>query len=201
MEPKHPELVRRFFRYQRFLTPLLLPAFQLVDTSDKFTATGTSSRKRRRNGGHHGYDADQEYEISGTFHPDRLPSFRSYFLPISDRPTNDVSRDVIDRAQSITETDALQVKTAGDFSRLEANLKREIYVCGHRLQHFLSLRTHLVEELNTLRSDWSKNHDASPLEPDDIPEADVRSSYLQSLLGNSLIHSLFLPRNLSKSPF
>jgi hypothetical protein len=93
---------------------------------------------------------------------------------VSDHPPQDVSSDIIDRAQSITETDDLQVKTTREFARLEKNLKREVYVCGHRLQHFLSLRTHLVEELNTLRADWAKNRDASPLEPDDIPEAEVR---------------------------
>ncbi|KAJ7845189.1 hypothetical protein B0H13DRAFT_2363828 [Mycena leptocephala] len=125
----------------------------LSNTSDRATASGSSSRKRRRNGGHHAYDADQEYDVP-------------------DHPPQDVSSDVIDRAQSITETDDLQVKTTREFARLEKNLKREVYVCGHRLQHFLLLRTHLVEELNTLRADWAKNRDASPLEPDDIPEAE-----------------------------
>ncbi|KAJ6455000.1 hypothetical protein C8R45DRAFT_1188726 [Mycena sanguinolenta] len=95
-------------------------------------ANDANSRKRRRSQPSHIYDAEKDYEVPAD-------------------PSQDVSPEVYQQAEAVVQSADTTIQDAATLRARAKEVNCQIYICGHRIQHFLSLHSHFVKELANIR--------------------------------------------------
>ncbi|KAJ7919544.1 hypothetical protein B0H13DRAFT_2320361 [Mycena leptocephala] len=116
------------------------PKFIVTDADPSPSVVIETSRKRRRHRSAHVYDADQEYEV---------PS----------NPTSDVSSGTIKRARDLVESEDFAVTSERMHQDRHKELKRQAFICGYRIKHFMSLRKFYLEEIAANKAELDDFHD------------------------------------------
>ncbi|KAJ7824839.1 hypothetical protein B0H13DRAFT_2375271 [Mycena leptocephala] len=116
------------------------PKFIITDADPSPSVVIETSRKRRRHRSAHVYDADQEYEV---------PS----------NPTSDVSSGTIKRARDLVESEDFAVTSERMHQDRHKELKRQAFICGYRIKHFMSLRKFYLEEIAANKAELDDFHD------------------------------------------
>jgi hypothetical protein len=63
-------------------------------------------------------------------------------------PTSDVSTSVVIRARNLVEAEDFPTTDEEMLHARRKELKRQAYICGYRIKHFLSLRKHFIAEMD-----------------------------------------------------
>ncbi|KAJ7923734.1 hypothetical protein B0H13DRAFT_2316088 [Mycena leptocephala] len=116
------------------------PKFIITDADPSPSVVIETSCKRRRHRSAHVYDADQEYEV---------PS----------NPTSDVSSGTIKRARDLVESEDFAVTSERMHQDRHKELKRQAFICGYRIKHFMSLRKFYLEEIAANKAELDDFHD------------------------------------------
>lgn len=144
-----------------FLASALVPALIIVMMWTKTT----KSRVRR-------FYLSQ---ISSLYSSDNLSNDAGDFL-------FDVSKTVIDLGRTVVDSGAHLSVDTNIYERRAKELKNEVFTCGYRIQHFLSLRDYFLEEGRKLQDEYRGvlgGHDS-----DEPPPLELASS-TSDLFGDS----------------
>jgi hypothetical protein len=74
-------------------------------------------------------------------------------------PTSDVSSGTIKRTCDLVDSEDFSVTNEGMHHNRHKELKRQAFICGYRIKHFLSLRKHYMEEITANKAELDDLHD------------------------------------------
>lgn len=104
-----------------------------------------------------------------------LPSLGLHNSCYLGNPERDVSQEVLDRAAVIAASDKFLPSDGEMLRRRIRELKRQSFICGYKLKHFLALREHFVKELEQTCSEDLIYEDQDAVMADDEMETRVVS--------------------------
>ncbi|KAJ7146717.1 hypothetical protein C8R44DRAFT_864450 [Mycena epipterygia] len=170
LEAKRPESVRLPYEYHRFLDVYSPGYLKATKYLAKTKTVDDFPRKRTRAGSHYSYDVDKDYQV-----PNNMSSDSGDIL-------FDVSKTIIDLGQTVVDSGEFLTDDSNIYARRAKELKNEIFTCGYRIQHFLSLREYFLEEGKKLQEEYRAMLASN--EGDEPPPLELASSFTD-LFGDS----------------
>lgn len=169
MEPKPAASVRAIFPYHSLITS----NSKASQSNSAAAVPEDGSRKRRRHRSSHLFDSEQDFAVPSAFYIPPRSSVTNQ--PCLANLTNDVGQEVLDNVAKLMDAEDFTIKDPEFFHRRERELRREVFACGYRIQHFYLLRARFVEMLEKLRTDYAAaNPDGVMADGEDAPEGSVR---------------------------
>jgi hypothetical protein len=83
----------------------------------------------------------------------------SFLIGFVAHPTSDMSAGTIKRARDLVASEDFSITNESMHQDCHKELKRQAFICGYHIKHFLSLRKHYMEEIAANKAELDNFHD------------------------------------------